>query len=93
MKFKVGDKVRFANRVQNSVEPMIVKKVDGKDIYVDWDHRPWLEGNLILDSEWSPTIERLALENALPQVEKGIPAPPKKPDQRRSGSRANGQRS
>jgi hypothetical protein len=64
---------------------MVVKKIDGDFIYVDWDHRPWREGNLILDSEWGPTIEKLAKENAMPVIEKDIPMPPIKPDQRRDG--------
>jgi hypothetical protein len=62
--------------------------VDGK-IYVGWEHGggddglPWCEGNLILDSEWGPTLEKLAKENAVPVIEKGVPMPPIKPDQRR----------
>jgi hypothetical protein len=63
---------------------MVIKKIDGDQIYVDWDHRPWLESNFILNSEWPPTAEALlALENALPKIDKGIPMPPRKPDQRR----------
>ncbi len=36
-----------------------------------------------VDSEWGPTKEKLAKENAVPKIEKGIPPPPPKPDQRR----------
>jgi hypothetical protein len=56
---------------------MVIKKIDGDQIYVDWDHRPWLESNFILNSEWGPTIEALAKENALPKIEKGVKIPPR----------------
>jgi hypothetical protein len=73
MRFKVGDKVRFANRAQISTEPMTVEKIDGERAYVNYQW--WLEGNLILDSEWGPTIEKLAKENAVPEIEKGVLIP------------------
>jgi hypothetical protein len=89
MRFKVGDLVRFAHRAQPSEGPMRIDRIDGKDIYLGFefgggnDGLKWGEGNLILDSEWGPTIEKLAKENAVPKIEKGIPPPPAKPDQRR----------
>lgn len=55
---------------------MVIKKIEGDQIYVDWDHRPWLEGNFILNSEWGPTIEAAAKENAVPKIEKGVKIPP-----------------
>lgn len=79
MRFKVGDLVRFANRTQNSDEPMRINRIVGDKIYVgskyfrDDDGLAWGEGNLILDSEWGPTIEKKKKE--IPVVEKGIPAP------------------
>lgn len=82
MRFKVGDKVRFAHRAQNSPGPMRIDRIDGKDIYLGHefgggnDGLKWSEGCLILDSEWGPTIEALAKENAVPQIEKGIAIPP-----------------
>ena len=34
MRFKVGDLVRFANRTQNSDEPMRINRIVGDKIYV-----------------------------------------------------------
>jgi hypothetical protein len=85
MKFKIGDKVRFTNKVQCSSEPMVVKAVLGDQVWLDSPSSSWWHRNsLILDSEWGPTKEKLAKENALPLIEKGIPAPAyaKKPDLR-----------
>jgi hypothetical protein len=68
---------------------MRVNRIEGDNIYLGYEHGggddglAWREGNLILDSEWGPTIEKLAKENAMPVIEKGIPMPPIKPDQRR----------
>jgi hypothetical protein len=48
----------------------------GSEFFKDDDGLPWCEGNFILDSEWGPTIEKLAKENAVPAIEKGVPIPP-----------------
>jgi hypothetical protein len=55
---------------------MVISKIEGENIYVDWDHRPWIESSFILDSEWGPTIEAAAKEAAVPKIEKGVPFPP-----------------
>lgn len=79
MRFKVGDLVRFANRVQDSDEPMRINRIVGDKIYVgskyfrDDDGAAWSEGNFVLDSEWGPTIEKKKKE--IPVIEEGIPAP------------------
>jgi hypothetical protein len=75
--FKCGDKVRFRGRAQTSTEPMVIKKIIGRDHYLDWDARPWLAANLISDAEWHEIHDDrpIYVKLGLPQVERNVPIP------------------